>query len=83
MFIVVRFGYRMKKYYAIDCLGASLSDNMISECIEDIMKMLSTKELTWNKEIVERTKKVQLIDKRILEIDTKIKTANPVVLCSF
>ena len=78
MFIVVRFGYRLRKYFTIDCLTASLSDCIFKECMAFVLKTLEQKEVVFQKEIGERTKKTPVLEKSIETLDSKIKAAHPV-----
>lgn len=78
MFIVVRFGYRLRKYFTIDCLTASLSDCIFADCLAEIIKVLGQKEVMFQKEINERNKKTPILEKSIETLDSKIKAAGPV-----
>ena len=76
MFIVVKFGYRLRKYFTIDGLATSLSDCIFTDCIIEMIKVLKLKENQFQKEITEIMKKNPIIQKKIEAIDLKIKIDN-------
>lgn len=80
MLIVVRFGYRQRRYFTIDCLTASLSDFIFADCLAEILRVFGVKEVQFQKEIAERTKKIPIIQKKIETLDSKIKAAAAVDL---
>lgn len=75
---MVRFGYRLRKYFTIDCLTASLADNIFSECVLDQMvAFLEAREQFNQKELAERTKQSGVIEKKIETVESRIKAVNP------
>ena len=76
MFILVLFGYKLSKIFTIDCLASSLFDCIWTTCTKDILKIYSSKEAQFLKEIIDRQKRVEKAEKRIEELDAKIKEDN-------
>ena len=83
MLIVVRFGYRQRRYFTINCLTASLADFIFLDCMAEMVKLCDLKEAQFQKEIVERTKKGPLIQKKIETLDSKIKAAAAVAFVRY
>ena len=69
MFILVYFGYRQYRIFAIDCLTASLMDNIWNFCHKDMIKLLTSREDLHNKELINLQKKIIHHEKRIQDIE--------------
>lgn len=64
MFILVCFGYKLFKYFAIDCLTASLADAIWIGCIKETLRVFAIKEDLFTKEIQSYTKRLQVAEKK-------------------
>ena len=73
MFILVCFGYKLFKYYSIDCLTASLADAIWIGCIKETLKVLGMKDDIFTKEISQYSKRLVVAEKKFEIILAKEK----------
>lgn len=73
MFILVLFGYRQSKIFAIDCLTATLIDSIWLTALKEINNNLKVKEELLTKEKAALLRKITKNEARIIEIDKLLK----------
>lgn len=64
MFVLICFGYKLFKYYTIDCLTASLADAIWIGCVKETIKHFNAREEIFTKEIQAYNKRLQVAEKK-------------------
>lgn len=73
MFILVLFGYKQSKIFAIDCLTATLIDSIWFTALKEINSNFKSKEDVLSKEKIALVKKISRHEARLEQIDKQIK----------